>query len=95
MWAYVEKKQRHEIPADDQPLVGDFRAFVALDPDTKLVASCFVAKRTAENATAFMIDLSSRLANRVQLWSAGLSAYVDAVGIAFGAAVDDGQIVKS
>ncbi len=54
-----------------------------------------MGKRTAANAVAFMVDLSSRLANRVQLSSDALSAYVEAVETAFGADVDYGQIVKS
>lgn len=41
-----------------------------------------------------MKDLSSRLANRVQLSTDGLAAYADAVERAFGADVDYGQAVK-
>ncbi len=45
-------------------------------------------------ATAFMPDLSERLANRVQLSSDALAAYADATERAFGADVDYGQVVK-
>ena len=41
-----------------------------------------------------MDDLSERLANRVQLSSDALAAYVDAIEQAFGADVDYGQAVK-
>ena len=41
-----------------------------------------------------MADLSERLANRVQLSSDALAAYVDATERAFGADVDYGQEVK-
>jgi hypothetical protein len=41
-----------------------------------------------------MTDLSERLANRVQISSDALAAYVDAVERAFGADVDYGQEVK-
>ena len=68
--------------------------FVALDPDTKLIPTYRVGKRTRDNAVAFMGDLSERLANRVQLSSDALSTYVDAVERAFGADVDYGQEVK-
>ena len=94
LWAYVGKKQRRVRPEDDPALVGDFYTFVALDPESKLVPTYLVGKRTAETAVAFMIDLSSRLANRVQLSSDALDAYVGAVEAAFGADVDYGQIVK-
>ncbi|MGD1146699.1 MAG: IS1 family transposase [Thermoanaerobaculaceae bacterium] len=95
LWAYVGKKQRHVTAEDDRRLVGDFWTFVALDPESKLVPTYLVGKRTAANAVAFMVDLSSRLANRVQLSSDALNAYVEAVETAFGADVDYGQIVKS
>jgi hypothetical protein len=43
---------------------------------------------------AFMDDLRSRLANRVQLTSAGHKAYLEAVEGAFGCDVDYAQLVK-
>lgn len=67
---------------------------MALDPDTKLVPAYRVGKRNLTTATAFMTDLSDRLANRVQLSSDALRAYVDAVERAFGADVDYGRSVK-
>jgi IS1 family transposase len=94
IWAYVGKKQGHLTPRDDRSRLGDMWTFVALDPETKLVPTFRVGKRTAANAQAFMFDLSDRLANRVQLSSDALAAYVDAVEQAFGADVDYGQEVK-
>ena len=67
---------------------------MALDPDTKLVPTHRVGKRTRKNAVAFMDDLSARLTNRVQISSDALTSYVDAVEQAFGADVDYGQVVK-
>lgn len=95
LWCYVGKKQRTLKLQDDERRVGDFWTFVALDPVTKLVPSYLVAKRTRHHASVFMQDLSSRLANRVQLSTDGLSAYVNAVEEAFGANVDYAQIVKA
>lgn len=94
IWAFVGKKQRQVTANDNRALVGDMWTFVALDPDTKLVPSYRVGKRTGSEAGAFMLDLSERLANRVQLSSDALRAYVDAVENAFGADVDYGQAVK-
>ncbi len=94
IWAYVAKKQRQVTAADDRSRVGDMWTFVAIDPDTKLVPTYRVGKRTRANAVAFMGDLSERLANRVQLSTDALSTYVDAVERAFGADVDYGQAVK-
>lgn len=94
IWSYVQKKQRQVTKAEDRTRVGDMWTFVALDPDTKLVPTYRVGKRTRLNAVAFMEDLAGRLTNRVQLSSDGLNTYVDAVERAFGADVDYGQTIK-
>ena len=94
IWGFVAKKQRHLTPDDDRSRVGDQWTFVALDPDTKLVPAFRVGKRDLGTATAFMCDLSERLANRVQLSSDALAAYVEATEEAFGADIDYGQAVK-
>jgi len=94
IWAYVGKKQAHLTREDDRSRLGDMWTFVAIDPESKLIPSYRVGKRTGANARAFMGDLSERLANRVQISSDALSSYVDAVERAFGADVDYGQEVK-
>ena len=94
IWTYVAKKQRRVTAADDSSRVGDQWTFVALDADTKLIPTYRIGKRDLPTATAFLTDLSERLANRVQLSSDALDAYVDAAEQAFGADVDYGQIVK-
>jgi IS1 family transposase len=94
IWAYVGKKQRHMTPLDDPRRVGDQYTFVALDPETKIVPAYRVGKRDLPNATAFLSDLADRLANKVQLSSDALSAYIEATERAFGADVDYGQEVK-
>jgi hypothetical protein len=94
IWAYVQKKQRHTTLQDDLARVGDMWTYVAIDPDTKLIPTFLVGKRTRKNTVAFISDLSDRLANRVQLSSDALRQYIDAVEQAFGADVDYGQAVK-
>src|SRR3954469_22075188 len=94
IWAYVGKKQAHLKEDDDRSRLGDQWTFVALDSETKLIPSYRVGKRNGENAVAFMNDLSGRLADRIQISSDALAAYVDAVERAFGADVDYGQEVK-
>lgn len=95
IWSYVGKKQAHLRPGDNRQRLGDQWTFVAIDPQTKLVPAYLVGKRTADNALAFMGDLSERLTNRVQISSDALRSYVDAVEQAFGAEVDYGQTIKS
>ena len=94
IWTCVAKKQRQVTPEDDTSRVGDQWTFVALDADTKLVPSYRIGKHDLPTAKTFMDDLSERLANRVQLSSDALAAYVDAAEEAFGAHVDYGQVVK-
>jgi len=95
IWCYVGKKQRHLKETDNIEELGDQWVFVALDADSKLIPSYLVGKRKAENAKAFIADLSNRLDNRVQLSSDALSAYVEAIESAFGMEVDYGQVVKT
>jgi IS1 family transposase len=95
IWAYVGKKQRHLTQDDDPRRVGDQYTFVALDPETKIIPAYRVGKRDLPTATAFITDLSERLANRIQLSSDALAAYVEATERAFGADIDYGQEVKA
>ena len=94
IWAYVGKKQKQVTAEDDPNRVGDQWTFVALDPDTKRIPSYRIGKRDLPTAKLFMSDLSERLANRVQLSSDALRAYVDATEEAFAADIDYGQVVK-
>lgn len=94
IWSYVKVKQANIAKGTERTRIGDQWTFVAIDPDTKLVPSYLVGKRTRDNAVAFMGDLSERLTNRVQISSDALRSYVDAVERAFGADVDYGQVVK-
>lgn len=94
IWSYVAKKQKQVTPEDDTSQVGDQWTFVAIDADTKLVPAYRIGKRDLPTATSFLNDLSDRLANRVQLSSDALAAYVDATEQAFGSEVDYGQVVK-
>ena len=95
IWCFVGKKQRHLQPTDNHHRVGNMWTYVALDADTKLIPSYIVGKRNQAYTNRFMMDLSSRLKNRVQLSSDALGFYVNACEAAFGSNADYGQIVKS
>lgn len=95
IWAFVAKKNKNVEASDDWTQVGDQYTFVALDPETKIVPSYLVGKRTSWTAIEFMEDLAGRLRNRVQISSDGFLPYVHAVEHAFGkGGVDYGQVVK-
>ncbi len=95
IWAYVYKKQRAVRSTDDLSTVGDFYTFVALDRETKLIPAFRVGKRNTDTTLAFMDDLRSRLAGRVQLSTDAFTPYIYAVDAAFARKqIDYGQIVK-
>jgi len=96
IWGYVGKKEKHVQPGED-PQLGNVWTFCAIDADTKLVPAFRVSKeRDEEAAGAFVADVASRLVNRVQISTDGLTAYVAAIRDAFGKHnVDYGQIIKT
>jgi IS1 family transposase len=95
VWCYVGKKQRHLKRTDNPNKYGDFWTWVAINADSKLVPTYKIGKRDRYAANECISDLSSRLANRVQISSDMLKHYIDAVEMSFGTDVDYGQIVKS
>jgi IS1 family transposase len=95
IWAFCYAKQRNVETAKAAPAEsGDIWTWTALDADSKLIVSYLVGGRDAGYATEFMQDVAARLANRVQLTTDGLKAYLDAVEGAFGADIDYAQLVK-
>jgi IS1 family transposase len=95
IWSFTYAKQKNVRAAKAPPAnAGDTWAWTAIDADSKLMISWLVGGRDSDYAIAFMDDLRSRLANRVQLTSDGHKAYLEAVEGAFGADVDYAQLVK-
>jgi IS1 family transposase len=78
-WSYVGAKQKNAKVAGH----GDLWTFCALDADSKLVISWLVGSRNTENTHAFVADMASRLANRVQLTTDAWGAYLAGVRKAF------------
>lgn len=95
IWSFVYSKAKN-IPEkyNGRFGYGDIWTFVALDAGTKLVPSWLVGRRDAGCAYAFMADLKSRLANRVQITTDGHKVYLWAVEDAFGRDVDYATLVK-
>ena len=95
IWAFNYCKQRAVATAKAAPAdAGDIWTWTGIDADSKLIVSWLVGGRDGEYAMAFMDDLRSRLANRVQLTSDGHKAYLEAVEGAFGGDVDYAMINK-
>jgi len=96
IWSFCYSKARN-VPEEHkgEEGFGDVWTWVALDPDTKLVPSWLVGERGAEDCTAFLTDLASRLRYRVQITTDGHGPYIPAMEAAFGSAVDFAQFVKT
>ncbi|MDP9370806.1 MAG: IS1 family transposase [Chloroflexota bacterium] len=95
IWSFCYAKEKNVSPErQGQFRQGDVWTWTAIDADTKLVPTWYVGRRTADDATDFMADLTDRLANRVQLTTDGHRAYLTAVAGAFGDEIDYAQLVK-
>jgi IS1 family transposase len=95
IWGFIGAKQKN-VPTDLQGVfgMGDAWTWVAIDADSKLVIAYTVGQRNGWYAHKFMTDVADRLANRVQLTTDGLKAYLDAVDTAFGNDIDYAQLIK-
>jgi IS1 family transposase len=96
IWSFVYAKQKN-VPEDRKGEfgVGNVWTWTALCADTKLIASWYVGDRTADDAEAFLRDLQSRLAGRIQLSTDGHQAYTAPVGVVFRKDIDWAQIHKT
>ena len=66
IWGFVYAKQKNVARAKAAPpQAGDVWTWVAIDPDSKLVASWRVGDRTQETACEFVQDLEGRLRNLI------------------------------
>ena len=95
IWSFVGMKQKN-VPEELQGQFGfgDVYTWTAINADTKLIPCWHVGTRDADSAYAFIHDLASRLANRIQLTTDGHKAYIQAVEDAFGADIDFAQLIK-
>jgi IS1 family transposase len=96
MWSFVYAKAKNVTPAIAAKVqsAGDAWLWVAIDADTKLVPCWTIGPRDAETARDFMVDISGRMKNRIQLTTDGLKAYLEAVDYAFGGYIDYSMLIK-
>jgi IS1 family transposase len=95
IWAFVGAKDKN-VPAAKQGQfgIGSVWTWTAIDADSKLIVSWLVGTRDAGSAYTFMMDVASRLRNRVQLTTDGHRPYLAAVEDAFGADIDYAVLQK-
>lgn len=95
IWSFVGAKEKNATPEQKAAGWGDAWTWTAIDSDSKLMVSWLVGERNQRDADAFMADVASRVANRVQMSSDGYVTYLEAVDKAFGIDVDYGTITKT
>lgn len=80
IWAFCHNKERNTAPEHEGILrYGGVWTFTAIDAETKVVPAWVIGERTSWWATAFMRDLSNRLANPVQFTTDGHKMHLEAV----------------
>ena len=95
IWSFTYAKEKNVPDHLRGSGAGDTWTWVAIDPVTKLIPTWRIGDRTAQTAYRFMLDLQSRLSNRVQLSTDGHRSYLIAVKAAFNAVpIDYGILVK-
>jgi IS1 family transposase len=95
IWAFIFSKQANTgWIYRDTGVRGDTWTWLGIDADSKLIAAWYTGSHGGGAAHYFLDDLQSRLANRVQVSTDGLQAYVSGVPYAFGGNVDFGQEIK-
>ena len=95
IWSFCYAKEKN-IPDQHKGEFGygDVWTWTAICADTKLVPCWMVGERNADDAGQFIYDLSTRLANRVQLTTDGHKPYLKAVGEAFDGEIDYATLTK-
>lgn len=98
IWAFCGSKDKN-IPEDHDldPNFGSIWTWVALDADTKLVASWYVGERDTESCFQFLYDLRTRMpeGHRFQLSTDGFRSYRTAVNALWGPdEIDYAMVIK-
>lgn len=94
IWAFVLGKDKNLTLEQVQAGFGSVWTWTAIDADSKLIVSYMLGDRGAQTAQAFMRDIASRIANRIQLTTDGHRVYAEAVEDAFGSEIDYAMLVK-
>jgi IS1 family transposase len=94
IWAFVYGKDKNLTMEQVQAGAGSVWTWTAIDADSKLIITYMLGDRGAGTALAFMQDLASRIASRIQLTTDGHRVYAEAVENAFGSEIDYAMLVK-
>lgn len=95
IWEFCYAKEKN-VPAEHKGEFGygDVWTWTAIDAETKLIPCWHIGRRDGRDASDFIANLRSRLANRVQLTTDGHRAYLEAVEGAFAGEIDYAMLIK-
>jgi IS1 family transposase len=95
IWSFVGAKDKN-VPTEriGEFGIGSVWTWTCIDADSKLIPSWRVSTRDGGAAYEFMLDVASRMRNRVQLTTDGHAPYLTAVEDAFGGDIDYATLVK-
>lgn len=95
IWSFCHAKECNLKPAfRNREGHGDMWTWTALDADTKLIVSWHLGKRTRQDATLFIRDLSRRITSYVQISTDGFYRYAEPIKRYFGIRADHGMEIK-
>ncbi|HUO34324.1 MAG TPA: IS1 family transposase [Candidatus Acidoferrum sp.] len=94
IWAFVLGKDKNLTQEQVEAGFGSVWTWTAIDADSKLIVSYMLGDRGAGTAQAFIKDVASRIATRIQLTTDGHRVYAEAVESAFGSEVHYAMLVK-
>lgn len=84
VWSFCHTKERNLKPEERGPGIGDIWTWTAIDPDTKLVVSWHIGKRSRDDAWRFIRDLSERVRSAaVQITTDGFGIYTEPIETLF------------
>ena len=93
IWGFVGCKEKRNVSGD--PLRGDAYCFVALEPNTKLVLTWHLGRRSARDAMAFTEKLEAATAGEFQITTDGFRPYFNAIHTCLGTRVAYSQLIKT
>jgi transposase-like protein/IS1 family transposase len=93
IWGFVGCKEKRNVSGD--PLRGDAYCFVALEPNTKLVLTWHLGRRSARDAMAFTEKLEAATTGEFQITTDGFRPYFNAIHTCLGTRVDYSQLIKT
>lgn len=92
--SYVHTKRRH-LTHRSKPEHGDVWGYLALDPDSKLLAAYKLGSRSMSTTDAFVRQVRERVLGRPSIATDGYVGYLTAIARWFPEGVDYTQVVKA